>query len=276
MRAIFYSFIAVVILVSCSSGEDKKEKTGKEVIVNKQVSPESKSVNNQEKTIVSDSISGLQKEDSLVKKDTQTSEPKFTSSKMKKIPTKEKLNTDKLARKYIRKGLTYFQNKNYEQGIEEFEMVIKLKPSNAKAYYHIGMGKYQLKDYYGALDALTTATGLNPQDTVGLVYAGLSKYYLGDFYGAIRFYDKAINNNPDYEYAYFNRGTAKVKIDDYEGAITDFNRAIFLKPDYFEAYNNRGNTYYYLKQIEHACSDWKKAKELGATGVDEILEKLCK
>ena len=277
MKAIFYSIITVLVLVSCSSGDDKKEKSGKEVILNKQISPESKTANNQEKTIVSDSIAGLQKEDSLVKKESHTSKPEYTvANKMKMIPTKEKLNTDGLVRKYIRKGLSHFKNKNYEQGIREFEMIIKLKPGDAKAHYHIGMGKYQMKDYYGALDALTTATGLNPQDTVGLLYAGLSKFYLGDFYGAIRFYDKAINQNPVFENAFYNRGTAKVKTEDYEGAITDFNRAILLKPDFFEAYNNRGNTYYYLKQKEHACSDWKKAKELGAIGVDEILEKLCK
>ncbi len=277
MKAIFYFIIAVLVLVSCSSGEDKKEKSGKEVIINKQISPESKSVNNQEKIIASDSISGLQKEDSLVKKEPQTSEPKLTLfNKMKRIPTKEKLNTDKLALKYFRKGLLQYQNGNYEQGIKEFEMVIKIKPSHAKSYYHIGMGKYRLKDYYGALEAFVTVTGLNPQDTVALIYAGLSKYYLGDYYGAIRFYDKAINQNPDYEYAYFNRGIAKGNVEDYEGAITDFNRTIELKPDYFEAYNNRGNAYYYLKQKEHACSDWKKAKELGSTGVDEIIEKLCK
>jgi len=30
------------------------------------------------------------------------------------------------------------------------------------------------------------------------------------------------------------------------------------------------------KQKEHACSDWKKAKELGATINDEVLEKYCK
>ncbi|MCD4772513.1 MAG: tetratricopeptide repeat protein [Bacteroidales bacterium] len=277
MKAIFYFIIAILVLVSCSSGEDKKEKSGKEMILNKQISPESKSVNNQEKTIVPDSISGFQKEDSLVKKEPQTSEPKLTSSnKMKMIPTKERLNTDKLVMKYIRKGLFYYQNKNFEQGIEEFEMVIKLKPGDAKAFYHIGMGKYRLNDYYGALEAFSASSGLNPQDTVSLIYAGLSKFYLEDYYGAIRYYDKAIDQNPDYEYAYFNRGIANGKVENYERAITDFNRAIELKSNYFEAYNNRGNAYYYLKQKEHACADWEKAKELGAKGIDEILEKLCK
>lgn len=264
MKAIIYSVLTIVLLGSCTSVENHENNIG-----NKQKSSDKEII---KKKQIPDTVGSTQKKDSLTNKT-----PRLKSAKkMERKPTKEKLDTDKLVRKYIRKGLMYLQNEKYELAIESFEMVIKLRPSDAKAFYHVGICKYKLKDYYGSLEALSTSSGLNPQDTVSLIYAGLSKFYLKDYYGAIRYYNKAIKENPKYEYAYFNRGTSKVKVEDYQGAITDFNRAIELKPDYYEAYNNRGNAYYYLKQIELACADWKKAKELGATGTDEILGKLCK
>jgi tetratricopeptide (TPR) repeat protein len=95
---------------------------------------------------------------------------------------------------------------------------------------------------------------------------------------AIKDYTSAIIIKPDYVKAYNNRALTKLSIEDYKGAIADYNQVIKLDNGQIEnigiAYFNRGTAKLNLDDIK-GCEDMKKAKSLGQSVPQEILD-LCK
>ena len=108
------------------------------------------------------------------------------------------------------------------KAIDDFDKVIKLKPTDSKVYYNRGLVNAKIKQYEDAIDDFEQAINLRE-----------------------KFYD-----------AYFNRGTTNITIERYEQAILDFDRAIEFNPEFHEAYSNRGTAKLSLKRYDEALVDF--------------------
>ena len=84
-------------------------------------------------------------------------------------------------------------------------------------------------------------------------------------------FDKAIALDSTYYLAYAYKGSALLSLNNYQEAVTYCSKSIAYSPEYADAYAYRGNAYYYLSILDKASADWKKAKELGAKDVVELL-----
>jgi Flp pilus assembly protein TadD, contains TPR repeats len=71
-------------------------------------------------------------------------------------------------------------------------------------------------------------------------------------------------------------GVINLRVGRYEEAEKAFNQTIALAPDYAEAYRLKGVALQQQKKLDEACESFKKAKELGDTIVDSLIEKVCK
>ncbi len=64
---------------------------------------------------------------------------------------------------HFSKGVVAFVEKDYRRAAEEFEEVVKLRPTDSKAYFYLGSCYFNLKDYPQAKSSLSKAATLDPE-----------------------------------------------------------------------------------------------------------------
>jgi tetratricopeptide (TPR) repeat protein len=144
---------------------------------------------------------------------------------------------------------------NYTGAIENFNMIIKMKPYLPEPYYYRGVAKLELNDFRGAKKDLDKALEIKPFYSEALMYRGIASHNLKEYSLAMDDYTKALEldrANPD---LYNNRGLCKAALKDFTGAIEDYNLSIKLKPKNFDAYLNRSIAYQVQKEWEKAIAD---------------------
>ncbi|MCK9159560.1 MAG: tetratricopeptide repeat-containing serine protease family protein [Bacteroidaceae bacterium] len=87
---------------------------------------------------------------------------------------------------------------------------------------------------------------------------------------------KAVELNPKSVIYRAEQAVVNLHVGRYENAIRILNDAIVIDPTYSEAYRLRGICQLQLKSKTDACESFHKAKELGDTNVDSLIEKYCK
>ncbi|MEM4296686.1 MAG: AAA family ATPase [Candidatus Anstonellales archaeon] len=166
------------------------------------------------------------------------------------------------AKRYYELAEEYFDKKDFEKAIENYNMAILLNPVFSEAYFGRALTYYKLKEYEKSIADYTKVIELDPKNPVVYNNRGDAYYRKGDFGTAIKDYDKAIMLNPSYMKAYYNRGLCYASLEQYDKAIEDFSEVIKLKPDFAEAWHLRGLAKEYNDDIEGAIEDYKKALEL--------------
>jgi len=140
-------------------------------------------------------------------------------------------------------GRSYFDKRQWDKAIAEYNEAIELDPKYADAYFNRGNANYNKGQYDQAIDD----------------------------------YTKAIEINPGLADAYANRGLAYAQgKGQFDQAISDFNKAIGINPGYAMAYNYRAVTYYYQGEDDKAWEDVHKAQSLGYKFAPKFLKALRK
>ena len=109
-------------------------------------------------------------------------------------------------------------------------------------YYYCEQAAMQAHQYQRALDAIAKAIQLNPKE---LTYQA----------------EQAVIN---------------MRVGRNEQALAILTSVLKQEPAYGEGYRLLGLCYIQLKQNGKACENFRKAKELGDTAVDALIEKYCK
>ncbi len=177
---------------------------------------------------------------------------------------------------HYKRGLVLFKISNYEEGIKEFDTVIKMDPKMGKAYINRGSAWMELKKYREAANDFEKAIGLSSSDSTAYLNLGLAYLYLGDFKEAADANSKLIRLTPTDAKAFFNRGFAYGQMKAFKNAIADFDQAVKINPSYHEAFFNRGLAYFFSGDKTKACSDWETAKQYGSAKAATAIEKECK
>lgn len=138
----------------------------------------------------------------------------------------------------------YMDMEKYRQAMTDYDRYEEAMRGvvNDVFYYYREQACLQAKQYQRALDDIAKAIRIAPQNA-------LYRTELG-----------AIN----------------LRVGRYEESLESFNQAIALAPDYAEPYRLLGVAYIQLKKKAEACKNFAKAKELGDSLVDSLIEKHCK
>ncbi len=88
--------------------------------------------------------------------------------------------------------------------------------------------------------------------------------------------NEAIKMNPGEIMYQTELGVINLRVGRYEEAEAAINKSIAIDPNYAEAYRLLGIAQQQLKREDEACANFAKAKELGDTAVDALIEKTCK
>lgn len=87
---------------------------------------------------------------------------------------------------------------------------------------------------------------------------------------------KAIELNPKELTYRAEYGALNLKVGRYEEAVKIMKQGLEIDAKYAELYRLLGICYVQLKQTDEACRNFAKAKELGDSNVDALIEKNCK
>ncbi|MFA9390288.1 MAG: tetratricopeptide repeat protein [Prolixibacteraceae bacterium] len=144
---------------------------------------------------------------------------------------------------------------NYTGAIENFNMVIKIKPYLPEPYFYRGVAKLNLEDYRGAKRDLDKAIEIKPYYPEAIMYRGMVNYNLKEFDSAMNDYSEAMTMDGENADIYNNRGICKAAMRDFDGAIADYTKSIDLKPKNFNGYLNRSIAYQIQKEWNKAIDD---------------------
>lgn len=152
-------------------------------------------------------------------------------------------------------GRTRLYFGNYSSAIENFNMVIRVKPHLPEPYFYRGAAKLNLEDYRGAKTDLDKAIEIKTYYPDAYLYRGMVHYHLSNYTEAMNDYSKAMELDGENADIYNNRGICKAAMRDADGAIADYTKAIELSPKNFNAHLNRSLAYQSKQEWDLAIED---------------------
>ena len=88
--------------------------------------------------------------------------------------------------------------------------------------------------------------------------------------------NKAVEMAPEDVDFFVEKGSVHLRVNQLDEAIAAFQKAISMNDQYAAAYRMLGYCQAMQKKNKEACANFAKAKELGDTVVDQLIEKYCK
>lgn len=161
------------------------------------------------------------------------------------------LNTDHYF--YIARSRIYFGN--YVSAIENFNIVIKLRPYLPEPYFYRGMAKLYIDDFRGAKADFDKAVEIKPFYPEAYMYRGMANYEMKNFKEALADYSNALTYNQEDPNIFNNRGITKIAMEDFDGAIADYSRSIELKASNASTYLNRSSAKQMKGDLDGAIRD---------------------
>lgn len=160
------------------------------------------------------------------------------------------------------RGNVYLNKKDYERAMQDYNEAIRLRPGYALAYFNRGLAYQNKADHERAIQDYDEAIRLNPNYAPAFRNRGLTYHRKGAYDRAIQDFDQAIVLDPRVAFVFNNRGLSYSNRKDYDLAIQDYNEAIRLNPNYALAFNNRANAYRNKRDYEHALADYEAAARI--------------
>src|SRR5690606_6454774 len=169
---------------------------------------------------------------------------------------------------YAKRGLAYYNLKEYNKAKADLDEDVKSRIQTAELYESRGNTRYYLDDFQGAASDLEKAVGMGASTPSTLGNLGNAKFRLENYREAITWYDKAIAGGESSNAILFNnRGKAKTMMKEYKLALPDFDKALELKPNYDKATENRADARFLTGDWKGSISDYEK---LIASGRNDV------
>jgi len=178
---------------------------------------------------------------------------------LKALSPENKYNRDKLSSQTLNKLVNMYNNKEFNNLINEAESLLKKYPESHFIWNIKGATQKILGRVNDALISFTQVVRLNPYFPEGFNNLGTILMDQGKFEEAIKNFDQALLLNPDYTICHYNKGIIFKNIGRFDEAIEVYYKAISLKPDYAEAYNNIGVILKEQDKLEEAVEVYNKA-----------------
>jgi Tfp pilus assembly protein PilF len=175
----------------------------------------------------------------------------LTDEVLKKKLEKER---DKVAELYVWRGNTWYNKKEYDKAITDYDKAIEINPKYALAFYNRGFAWVAKEKYNKAIADYDKIIEINPDSASAYVSRGAVRRALKEYNTAIADYSKAIEIDPNSASAYYNRGVAKKENKvDLEGSKHDFEKYLELTADENDLWAKYAN--YYIEYINERIND---------------------
>ena len=136
------------------------------------------------------------------------------------------------------KGMSAYENGDYETAVNEFKEAVSYDSNNADYYIHLGMAYVEQKSYDEALGYFNQAEGCAEEDNQKALLnrgRGIACLYQGDYQSAIKWFGNALDfssqdNDIRIDTLYY-KAEAEQKSGDYQSAVQSYGQIIDLKDD---------------------------------------------
>lgn len=191
-------------------------------------------------------------------------------------PLNDAINADGTnAEAFNTRAVAYFELKNYENALLDYDQAIKLNPDFYKPYYNRAKLKTARGETEAALKDFSEAIRRAPDSSDIYLDRGQLFATSGNLTSALSDFNQAIQLDPKNSLAHFNRGNIRFQQDEFAEALDDFTKTVQLDPKFGKAFNALGVTQVMLNQRENGCLSLKQAKQLGYTEAQAYLTEYC-
>ena len=175
------------------------------------------------------------------------------------------------AEAYYNMGVALKSKGNPEAAIDSYKQALKIKPNYAEAHNNMGNALTDKDDLEGAIDSYKQALKIKPNYAEAYYNMGNALKNKGNPEAAIDSYKQALKIKPDYAEAYYNMGVALTNKDDLEGAIDSYKQALKIKPDYIGVYSNTCEAYEKSNKLAELSEVISRAKAELKEFTDDLL-----
>jgi tetratricopeptide (TPR) repeat protein len=157
------------------------------------------------------------------------------------------------------RGESYMSAGKYELAIADFDRVLVLDPTFARAAQARSRARYHQNQDDLALKDLDAAAAISPNLAVTHLFRGHVLWRKGNLDGAAAEYAAAAAGRPGYTWAYQNRGLVLHEKGAYDEALAAFGAAIEASPTFMPAWYSRAQTWMAKRQYDKAIADYSRA-----------------
>ncbi len=170
---------------------------------------------------------------------------------------------------YFQRGMALIQTAQYDRALSNFNKAVEINPKFAQAYLGRSMVYFLKHDVDKTIMDLNRTLDLEPQLAVAFYNRGVAYSYQENFSRAFEDLSKAKKLG----YAVEEELIQQVwSLSHTERVVEEASKEIGKDPQNGQAYYNRAVARYYRKEYQAALEDCNKAKKLGVTVEEGMLE----
>ncbi len=154
-------------------------------------------------------------------------------------------------------GITYYNDRKYNEALKEFDIIINKLPDFEKAYYGRGLIYFHRNDSENAKIDFTKVVELNPNDYMGYFYLGKISLFLNQFTESKKYLEKVRKINPDYAEGHYEMGNVWFNQKLFYQAITHYRKCIELNPKHMDARQRLGESYFRTQAYYRALLEFE-------------------
>jgi lipoprotein NlpI len=170
---------------------------------------------------------------------------------------KDALSDQELAILFSNRGLAYYNQKDYERAVQDYDQAIRLGLIDADLFYRRGLVYFENNDYNRAIRDFDEALKLDADNAAAWYKRGWAYESKRDYDQAIRDYDRAISLQPHDGFAFIRRANALQEKRLYERALADYEAATQLDPK-FALERSKGFLFFYLGRMTQSAEMFEK------------------
>ena len=133
---------------------------------------------------------------------------------------------------FYENGITYLNDKFYNDAVTTFQKVVELDPNFKQVHYNLGLALIELKQYGRAINSLQNAIDSDAALEDVHYYLGYAYVEQREFDKAIQYLEQAIIVNPNHQEAHYNLARAYRETGNLEAATNAAAETLRLDPNY--------------------------------------------
>lgn len=154
--------------------------------------------------------------------------------------------------KYLEKGRTYFEQKNYDKAIIEIKNALQIDPKFAEAYYLLGVAEEARQNWQQAFGSFAKAIELDPNHLNARIHLGRLYLMAGNVNEAAKAAEAILASEPTNHSGRLLKATLMVRQNDVDGAIKEASKVISEDPTQTEAIGLLASIYMKQHKTEQA------------------------
>jgi lipoprotein NlpI len=162
-----------------------------------------------------------------------------------------------LAIAFANRGLAYFNKRDYDRAIQDFDQAIRFDPDATDYFYRRGLAYFEKNDYDRAIENFNEALKLGPENVSILRQRGSAFEAKKEYDHAIRDYDRAISLQSNYGPALLRRAHVYQEKRQYEQALADYEAAAQADPK-SASERSKGFLFFYLGWMTQSAEAFEK------------------